>query len=113
MTHNSEKMTLEEKIVQKLKSDTIASLIEEDQLTEFAIRAIKEAMSLEKVISNPYGSGKSVVPSPVGKAAEVIATKLAGAVLEKVTSAVLNDKELMSQIANMLPTLVAKIIVDE
>jgi hypothetical protein len=72
---NSQNMTLEERIVQKLKSDTLMELVgDEDAITTLVTRAINEALFKERDDGNYYHPKK--VPSPVMNAAEHVAKRI-------------------------------------
>ena len=53
---NEAKMTLEERVVQKIKSDTLMSLVgDEDAILELTRRAVREALYQPKRIPRSYG----------------------------------------------------------
>lgn len=84
---NSAKMTVEEMLVQKIKTDSLASIItDEDVLTKLAQRAIQEALfQPRRKESTGYGNWTEL-PSPVVTAATMIAQEIAmtiGEVLKK------------------------------
>ena len=103
MSQNSSKMTLEERIVQKLKDDTLMQLIgDEDAVTELVRRAIQEALYKDLP---PVGSGydRRPEPSPAVAAAQKTAVKIA----DKIAVDLLNDPKvyevLRSAMIDMLP----------
>lgn len=76
MSSNSPKMTLEERIVQTIKSDTLMALVgDEDAITELTKRAIHEALYQPQKVVGPYST--STIDSPVVAAARDVAKKAA------------------------------------
>lgn len=93
---NSENMTLEERIVQKLKDDTLMSLVgDEDAILELAKRAINEALFKDRQRPDPNNSYRSLHdPSPVVTAAGNAADRVA----EKVMAEILDSAEVKTAI---------------
>lgn len=90
---NSTNMTLEEKIVQKLKDETLFQLIgDEDAITDLVGRAIREALFKDHVDRSGYNS--VTTPSPVMAAARKVAEQAAKEMIEKEVALLLEDEKL-------------------
>lgn len=77
MTSNSKTMTLEERIVQSLKDDTLMKLVgDEDAITELVRRAVKEALYQPARVPTTYGRYDEK-DSPVVQAARNVANQAA------------------------------------
>lgn len=86
---NEAKMTLEEKLVQRIKSDTLMSAIgDEDMLTELVKRALREALFQERTVGTGYHSRKepSLAVSEAQKIAAEAITRLAQEMFEEVVA---------------------------
>lgn len=55
MSDNASKMTIQERLAQRVKESPIGMLIEEDDLTEMAARALTEAFFSDNVVKDRYG----------------------------------------------------------
>lgn len=87
---NERKMTLEERIVQNIKSDTLMTLVgDEDAILELTRRAVSEALYQPKRVPKSYG-GWEEKDSPVIDAARDVAKKaiekIADAEIERLAS---------------------------
>lgn len=99
---NSAKMTVEEMLVQRLKEDSLASLVtNEDALTELAERAIKEALFA------PRGTYKDR-PSPVVEAAAKIAEQVTQEVAEELLANEEVRKLIKNAVLEQLPNAIMK-----
>ena len=98
MSSNSQQMTIEEKVIQKIKSDSLMQIIEdEDSLTELAVRAVKEAFFNERTVPDGSWSTKRVT-SPVVNAA----SKLANSMAERAVKALLEDPEMKARVQELI-----------
>jgi hypothetical protein len=96
---NSKNMTLEEKIVQHLKSEVLYSLVDdEESILTLVKRAIDEALfkpvPVVVINNNGYGSPSYSKDSLVVERARVIANEGIDLLIEKLTNEILNDNEL-------------------
>jgi hypothetical protein len=87
---NESKMTLEERIVQNIKSDTLMTLVgDEDAILELTRRAVSEALYQPRRVKKDWG-GWDDKDSPVTEAAREVAKKaiekIAEAEIERLTS---------------------------
>lgn len=90
MSSNSPKMTLEERIVQTIKSDTLMALVgDEDAITELTKRAIHEALYQPQKVVGPYST--STIDSPVVAAARDVAKQAAQQVVKEMVDALVAD----------------------
>lgn len=98
MSQNSAAMGLEERIVQRLKDDTLMSLIgDEDAMTELVRRAVKQALyDKRRVPDGSYGSKE--IASPAVSAAE----RTAVAMCETVMAELLADPKVKQTIRDAL-----------
>lgn len=79
---NEKAMSLEERIVQRLKSDTLFSLVgDEDAITELTRRAIREALFKDREVVGARGYGTDKHPAPAVAAAFEVAKKAAESIL--------------------------------
>lgn len=103
---NQAKMTLEEKITQTIKSDTLMSLVgDEDAITELVERAIREALYQPVRIRKQYG-GYEEKDSVVVHEARAVANAAAKSLTEKMVEKLLKDEVFVEQVqAAMLATI--------
>ncbi|MDK3072733.1 hypothetical protein QO034_06395 [Sedimentitalea sp. JM2-8] len=95
---NQAKMTLEERIVQTLKSDHLMKLVgDEDAITELVERAIKEGLFQPRRVPKSYG-GYDEADSPVVDAARSVAEEAASRLAEKITISVMEDDGFRAQV---------------
>lgn len=112
---NEVKMTLEERIVQQIKSDTVMSLVgDEDAITELVKRAIQEALFQPRRVPNSYS--RESVDSPVVATARDVAVKVATKTAESMVKAILEDKAtkeaLIDGLLKNLPLALAKMMTE-
>lgn len=94
---NSKAMTVEDRIVQKMKTDTLASLIgDEDAIADLAKRAIYEALFQPRRVPKTYG-GYDEADSPIVAACRAAATKAAEAIVERIVS----DPEVSTRLVDL------------
>lgn len=91
MSNNEKAMSIEDKLVQHMKSDTIGKLVDEDALVELAKRAIHESLFKERIVDNGSYNGRKVVQSPVVQAANDVADKLCGDAAKEILAQLMND----------------------
>lgn len=108
MADNSRKMTLEERIVQTLKDDSLLKLVgDEDAITELVTRAIREALFQPTRVPRQYGGGfeekDSLVVSVARDVAKKYAEKLSGSIVDELLGDPKNKALLRSAIVDMLP----------
>lgn len=93
MSSNSVTMTLEQRIVQNLKDDTLMKLVgDEDAITELVNRAVREALFQKREVKEGYNT--YTVSSPVMDAAK----KVAEAYAAKAVEALAADDELANAV---------------
>lgn len=105
---NSTKMTLEERIVQTLKDDSLMKLVgDEDAITELVTRAIREALFQPIRVPRSYGGGYDEKPSLVVQAAKDVADKFAQKTCDILFDELVADPEkkklVYATIVDMLP----------
>ena len=108
---NSEKMTLEERVVQKIKSDTLMALVgDEDAILELAKRAVREALYQPQRKARSYG-GWDESDSVVVEAARDVAKQVSEKVTTTLVEELLSDKEfkkkLTETIAQVFPSIIS------
>lgn len=108
MTSNSENMTLEEKIVQHLKSDTLGKLVDEDALAKLVSRAIEESMFKERRVpgENTWSSPR-VFSSPVVEAAQEVGRTAAKKLIDDIAGKMLENQEFRDAICKRFATEIA------
>ena len=109
MTTNEQKMTLEEKLVQGIKDETLFKLIgDEDAITELVKRALREALYQPTRVKRDYG-GWDDKDSPVVSAMREVATRVSKNLIETVTKELLDDpairKLIQAAIVENLPAI--------
>lgn len=112
---NEVKMTLEERIVQQIKSDTVMSLVgDEDAITELVKRAIQEALFQPRRVPNSYS--RESVDSPVVATARDVAVKVATKTAESMVKTILEDKAtkeaILDGLLKNLPLALAKMMTE-
>lgn len=113
---NSPQMSLEERLVQKLKDETFMSLIgDEDAITELVKRALKEALCQPIRVERQYG-GYDLRDSIVVTAARAVANDLVRKHMETVLTDLSKDegfnKMLHEAIAAALPYAITNRLTD-
>lgn len=103
---NAAKMTVEERLVQRLKDDTVlAAITDEDVLTKLAERAVKEAFFQPRRVrnGNSYGRDYEEKDSPVVEAARAAVTKMANRAIDALLADPENQRLLHDAIVKLLP----------
>lgn len=112
MTNNASKMTLEERIVQTLKDDSLMKLVgDEDAITELVKRAIHEALfQPRKLNTYSYGGRQEEADAPIVKAAREAAERYANEAAKTLIEELLADPErkkvLHNAIVDSLPAAI-------
>ncbi|MEM8801105.1 MAG: hypothetical protein AAGF55_01070 [Pseudomonadota bacterium] len=107
---NEEKMTIEEKIVQKIKSDTLMSLVgDEDAITKLAERAIQEALYQPRRKYDGYRSTEE--DSVAVEAAREVAKKAAESVCEKIISEMLETDDFRAKVHKTFVNLLPQVLI--
>jgi hypothetical protein len=114
MASNSQTMTVEERLVQKLKGEALLSLIEdEDALTELARRAVNEALFKDRLVERGGYGQSDRYSSPAVEAARAVAEKAADAIMQKEVKRLSDDPEFIKRVreafALALPTIIDRI----
>lgn len=115
MTSNSAKVTLEEKIVQRIKETELAALIDdEDSITKLAERAITQALfqPQRRDDGNGWVADNKVKDSPVVAAAREIAEKLVTSLIEERVAALMSDPSVAKEINSALIALFPAVLLD-
>ncbi|MGI4946883.1 MAG: hypothetical protein ACRYHQ_41065 [Janthinobacterium lividum] len=104
---NAVKMSLEERIVQTLKDDSLMKLVgDEDAITDLVTRAIHEALFQPRRAPNGYG-GAQDTDAPVvvaaRKAAQEYAEKVAQQCIEELVADPANRMLIHNAIVDLLP----------
>lgn len=94
MSSNSSQMTLEEKLVQTIKTTALASLVDDDDaITELTRRAVNEALYAERRNPDTGWAARTMLPSPAVQAAEAAATRAANAIVAEMVDHLKVDPE--------------------
>lgn len=110
---NAAKMTVEERLVQRLKDDTVlAAITDEDALTKLAERAIKEAFFQPRRVPDGSSWGRSYTEkdSPVVEAARSVAEKMAKDAAERMLADPENQALLHDAIVKALPQVLTGLL---
>ena len=110
MSDNESKMTLEEKLVQKIKTDSLMALVgDEDAIHELVKRAITEALYQPRRTMKSYG-GYDEIDSPIVEATREIAEGACKVIAERIIKEIMSDKtireEINKAIGSMLPAVI-------
>lgn len=105
---NSQRMTLEERIVQTLKDDKLMALVgDEDAIRELVVRALREALFEERTVRDgAYNTRRE--PSAVQKAAREAAEKLATEAAQKMIAEIMADQAVRAAIMEVLPSVIVQ-----
>jgi len=111
MPDNVSKMTLEEKLVQKIKGDSLMSLIgDEDAMLILVKRALHEALYQPIRKHSPSGYNTRTEDSPVvaatRQAADTACATIAGRIVKEIMSDETIRKEINNAIGVMLPSVI-------
>lgn len=110
MSANSPQMTLEEKIVQKIKESALGSLVgDEDALTELTKRGIHEALFQPIRMQKQYG-GWEDKDSPVVAAARKIADEAVKKIVEAEIVRLMRDVKVQKAVMDAMIAVVPNII---
>ena len=108
---NVAKMTLEEKLVQHLKKDTLMNAIgDEDMMTELVKRALHEALFQERSVGQGYDTRKE--PSLAVQTAKQIASEACAEVAREMFAEVVERPAVKQAIHDALPHLVLNALKD-
>ncbi len=111
MSSNATKMTLEERVVQTIKSDTLMALVgDEDAITELAKRAIHEALYQPQRTQGPYST--STHDSIAVAAARDVAKEAATKVMKEMVEALVADDAFRSSIRKALADIMPGVMQD-
>lgn len=109
---NTVKMSLEERIVQTLKDDTIMKLVDdEDAVTDLVIRAIREALFQPKRVAGSYGSSTendAPVVAAARSAAKTYAETVAKQCIDELIADPKNHTIIHNAIIDMLPSAISE-----
>ena len=104
---NSQKMTLEERIVQSLKDDTLMKLVgDEDAITELVRRALVESLFKDREVIGPHSWNTQKLSSPAVAAASSAAEKICN----KIVDDLLSDPEIYKTLKNAMIDMLPKAI---
>ncbi len=109
MSDNERKMTLEEKLVQKIKGDSLMSLIgDEDAMLELTKRALHEALYQPRQVKSGYSTHAedSPVVAASRKAAEEACKVIAEQIIKEIMSNEPMRKGINKAIGAMLPAVI-------
>ena len=111
---NEAKMTLEEKITQRIKDDTLMAVVgDEDAITDLVKRALDEALFQPIRIRKEYG-GYDEYDSPVVAAARDAAKEVCGNITEHLTKHLLDNEEvrkaIIDHVVASLPNIIGEIM---
>jgi len=111
MTSNSAQMSLEEKLVQHIKTTSFMLLIDdEDAITELTRRALTEALVQKRRVStNSYG-GYTEHDSPVVEAARNVATKALEKLMQDEIDKLLATPDTLIQLRKAMMMMLPKIL---
>lgn len=99
---NEAKMTLEERIVQSLKNDSLMKLVaDEDAVTELVKRAIQEALYQPRRVEQGYGRFEQK-DSIVVAAARDMAEKVVRAHIDTMMTALMADKDFRKTVEDQM-----------
>lgn len=108
---NADKMSLEEKLVQHIKTTSLMLLVDdEDAITELTRRALSEAIiQPRRVSTNSYG-GYSEKDSPVIEAAREVATAALKKLMQDEVDKILADPTSVETLRKAMQLLLPKIL---
>lgn len=110
MSSNSEQMTLEERVVQTLKDDTLMKLVgDEDAIAELVKRALYEALYQPKRIPKGYG-GYEQRDSVVVAAARNAATEACAKAVPELVASMFEREEVKKALADAVAAAVPGLI---
>ncbi len=110
MSDNERKMTLEEKLVQKIKGDSLMSLIgDEDAILELVKRAITEALYQPRRTMKQYG-GYDEIDSPLVEATRKLAESACKIIAERIIKEIMSDKTIREEINKAIGVMLPAVI---
>jgi hypothetical protein len=113
MPSNERKMTLEEKLVQNIKSDTIMALVgDEDALLELTKRAINEALYQPIRTKDSYGRINEAKDSPVVAAARSIANTACQSIANDMIAEMMQSEAVKDKVQEMIAATMPVVIRD-
>lgn len=102
MSRNEAKMTLEERITQRIKDDTLMAVVgDEDAINELVTRALAEAIFQPRRVKKEYGV-REEFDSPVVAAARTAAAKVAEKICEKLVDHLLTNDDVRKAVLDHL-----------
>ena len=112
MSSNQAKMTLEERITQRIKDDTLMAVVgDEDAINELVKRALDEALFQPTRVAKQYG-GWDHKDSPVIAASRAAAAKVAERMAEKLVDHLMASEEMrkamLDHMMACLPAILAE-----
>lgn len=111
MTSNSEKMTMEERLVQHIKDDKLMILMDDEiAVTQLVKKAINEALFTPQKTKNDYGRVTEEVPSPVVAAAQEIANTAIEKLVDEEVEKLKANKDAMQAIREAMALALPKVI---
>ncbi len=110
---NEAKMTLEEKMVQTLKSDHLMNLVgDEDAITELVKRAISEALYQPQRMPRSYGGGYDQKDSLVVELSRDVARKAAESVSKEITNQLIEDEKFRATVKEAMLSCIPNIMMN-
>ena len=116
---NSANMTLEDKLVQVIKEDKLAALIDdEDSVNDLVKRALNEALFNERTetVPNPNGWGQAKIittPSLVVQAAREVTDEAVNEVAKAMLDEIMRNEEIVAILREVLPKLLLQAILGQ
>ena len=112
MANNASQMTLEERITQRIKDDTLMAVVgDEDAINELVKRALDEALFQPRRIDTKSYRGYEERDSPVIAAAREAAGKVGERIAEKMVEHLMADEEvrkaMLDHMVACVPSLLA------
>jgi hypothetical protein len=117
MGDNSKQMSVEERITQKIKSESMLAIVgDEDAILQLATRAINEALFKDRTVSNGNYHTRTL-PSPIMEAAINAAKEICAQVVKEELDKMMKNKKvraaLHGAIIKTLPAALAHVMKDE
>lgn len=113
MTSNAAKMSLEEKIVQKLKDETLFQMIgDEDSILELAKRALREALFQPTKVTEGSGYNARTVskPSVVMQVAEDVAREAVQKAAREHIDALMKREDVQKLLREVTPSILVAVV---
>ncbi len=110
MTSNSPNMTLEEKVVQHIKSTSLMLLVnDEDALTDLARRAVKEALYQPRTVNDGSYHTKTV-DSPAVECAREVATAAYKKIMQDEVDKMMADPETIKTLRSAMMLMLPRVL---